>query len=266
MINQTIVGKSNTTIKGLIVSITLFMSAISFAQTTVTLEDQCKCSVLSGNDVNVAGETTPAGAETGDIYVNTTNGSIFFWDGDTWELTNEDNNDINTLLFDPLSNELEITMTDGTVYNTILNISVAASAVVYDNTGSGIDANNVQEAIDKVSERSGIFPVINASGKVNPDGTAAIIFGATVSRISEGDYQITFNTPLTTDYIIQVSVLDCDGDCPGNTTDLYDNPSITYYDQQLSGFKVNIGDSDNGANPKDDIDLEFMFSTIILPN
>jgi len=26
-----------------------------------------------------------------------------------------------------------------------------------------------------------------------------------------------------------------------------------------------VGDSDNGAAPKDDIDIEFMFTTIIIP-
>ena len=63
------------------------VGSVSYAQTTVTLEDQCDCQVLSGTDVNTAGQATPTGSEAGDIYVNTTTGIIYYWDGDSWELT-----------------------------------------------------------------------------------------------------------------------------------------------------------------------------------
>ena len=69
-----------------------------------------------------------------------------------------------------------------------------------------------------------------------------------------------------TNYVIQLTLLDCGGDCPGNTTTRYDDPGITYYDQTVNGFKVNTGDSDNGGSPKDDIDIEFMFTTTTMPN
>ena len=110
------------------------------------------------------------------------------------------------------------------------------------------------------------MPKIASTGKIGGNGTALSIYGASVSRIDEGDYQVTFNSPLANaHYIIQLTILDCGGDCPGNTTANYDNPSITYYDQTPSGFKVNIGDSDNGTIEKDDIDLEFMYTIITLP-
>ncbi|WP_297706510.1 hypothetical protein, partial [uncultured Eudoraea sp.] len=110
------------------------------------------------------------------------------------------------------------------------------------------------------------LPVIYSAGKVNGNGTAASIYQATVSRINEGDYQITFTTALSNaNYIIQLATIDCNGDCPGNTSANYDDPGITYYDQQTSGFKINIGDSDNGTTSKDDIDLEFMYTVIKLP-
>ncbi|MGB5499304.1 MAG: hypothetical protein WBM77_10280, partial [Maribacter sp.] len=110
------------------------------------------------------------------------------------------------------------------------------------------------------------MPTIYSTGKVNGNGTAATIYQATVSRINEGDYQITFTTALANaNYIIQLATIDCNGDCPGNTSSNYDDPGITYYDQQTSGFKINIGDSDNGTTAKDDIDLEFMYTVIKLP-
>ena len=61
-------------------------------------------------------------------------------------------------------------------------------------------------------------------------------------------------------YVIQLSIRDCNGDCPGNTGANFDDPGITYYNQATTGFRVNIGDSDNGSNQKDDIDLEFMIT------
>jgi hypothetical protein len=65
----------------------LLASALGYAQTTVNLADQCNCEVLSGTAVSAPGATAPSGADTGDIYVNTNTGTIYFWDGNSWELT-----------------------------------------------------------------------------------------------------------------------------------------------------------------------------------
>jgi hypothetical protein len=118
------------------------------------------------------------------------------------------------------------------------------------------------------------MPSIYATGKVvieyvgtpGVDATNSSLYQTTVTRINEGDYQVTFSTALANaNYIIQLSILDCGGDCPGNTTANNDDPGITYYNQTAAGFRVNIGDSDNGSTPKDDIDLEFMFTVILIP-
>ncbi|TYP69897.1 beta strand repeat-containing protein, partial [Aquimarina intermedia] len=104
---------------------------------------------------------------------------------------------------------------------------------------------------------------VKAIGKVLGTGVAAKIRNATVTRLDEGDYQITFTSAMPdAHYIIQLSILDCGGDCPGNSTSNYDDPGISYYAQTTTGFRVNIGDSDNGTNQKDDIDLEFMFTVL----
>jgi len=125
-----------------------------------------------------------------------------------------------------------------------------------------------------------LVPTIYAAGKVNADGTTDVgaIYNATITKVTtnnpigtgtggaEGDYYVDFDTDLTnTNYIIQLSIADCGGDCPGNTTQNYDDPGITYYGQAVGGFYVNIGDSDNGTGQRDDIDLEFMFTVIVLP-
>lgn len=105
-------------------------------------------------------------------------------------------------------------------------------------------------------------PQTIAAGLIQGNGTAIKISGATVSRINEGDYQVTFNTPRpTTTYIINLATIDCGGNCNGSAN-TYDDPGITYYQRQAAGFRINIGDSDNGATQKDDIDIEFTFSVI----
>ena len=82
------------TIKGLLVLATfLFFSYSAFSQTTVTLQDQCNCEVLSGTDVSSPGATSPAGADIGDLYVNTNTGQIFYWDGDSWEASSTNGSD-----------------------------------------------------------------------------------------------------------------------------------------------------------------------------
>ncbi|WP_435263335.1 hypothetical protein [Tenacibaculum sp. nBUS_03] len=87
---------------------------------------------------------------------------------------------------------------------------------------------------------------------------------ASITRINDGEYyQVTFTTAMNdANYIIQLAIKDCGGNCPGNTNSNYDDPGITYHNQTANGFRVNIGDSDNGTNQKDDIDLEFMLTVI----
>jgi len=90
----------------------LLISSIAFSQTTVTLQDQCNCEVLSGTDVSASGATTPTGADIGDIYVNTNTGTIFFWDGDSWELTASEVQNFN---YDTTTNELSLALSNGNV-------------------------------------------------------------------------------------------------------------------------------------------------------
>lgn len=247
---------------------------VAYGQTTIQLEQQCDCKILSGTAVNAAGGTTPSGADTGDVYINTESGRLFFWDGDSWEYSRSLNRSLRNLNFDGNTSLLTLETQDGRTFTADLSTlkstgvqELPASDVTYNNSSTGFTATTVQEALDELSSITRSYPRIYATGKVDGLGNTDVIYQSTVQRLDEGDYQVTFDQPLPNRaYIIQVSVLDCDGDCPGNTSDRYDSPAITYYDQQPTGFKVNIGDSDNGVLPKDDIDLEFMFTVITLPN
>ncbi|MEM9001584.1 MAG: hypothetical protein AAGB24_15085 [Bacteroidota bacterium] len=378
--------------KNIIFIVSLLLTGFAFSQTTVTLQDQCNCEVLSGTDVTAPGTTSPTGADIGDIYVNTNTGTIFFWDGDSWELTSSDDQQLTGFTLDGVTNTLTLDLEnstsvsvdlsslsdtfsdtnttiasfgiDGTNTNLVItdsdansfsvalvdiaalidtddqdistdgssgNISIDdgstltlnvddADAVIgneyntgftvtggnlritdgggdldvplasidtddqdatevnlnsaVDVDGDGNDETTVQQAIEDIAAILAV-PTIYATGKVaieyvgtpGVDATNSNLFGADVTRIDEGDYQVDFDTALSNaSYIIQLVTLDCGGDCPGNSGANYDDPGITYYDQQTSGFKVNIGDSDNGSIQKDDIDLEFMFTVITIPN
>ncbi|NNF82454.1 MAG: hypothetical protein HKM99_06890, partial [Flavobacteriaceae bacterium] len=156
-----------------ILLIFLLISGFAFTQTTVTLEDQCNCEVLSGTDVSAPGAVTPAGADAGDIYVNTNTGTIYFWDGDSWELTSSDDQQLQNFNFDGATNTLSLDIEDGntvTVDLSALNNSGTddqiASEVPYDNTTSGLAATDVQAAIDEINTAAGTVALVD-----NGDGT-----------------------------------------------------------------------------------------------
>ncbi|NLP56680.1 hypothetical protein [Lutibacter sp. B1] len=90
----------------------------------------------------------------------------------------------------------------------------------------------------------------------------------TITRVSEGVYDVIFDTALSDllddNYIIQLTVKDCEGNCPGTTSQNYDDIGITYSSQSNTGFRILIGDSDNGSNRKDPVDIEFMLTVISL--
>ena len=107
--------------KNIIFLFFLLFTTIIFAQTTVTLQDQCNCEVLKGTAVNTPGANSPTGADSGDIYVNTATGTIFFWDGDSWELTSNDDQQLQSFTLDGVTNELTLTLEDGGSVNVDLS-------------------------------------------------------------------------------------------------------------------------------------------------
>ncbi len=92
----------------------------------------------------------------------------------------------------------------------------------------------------------------NVSGKISANGVPIKISGATCSRIDIGDYQITFDTPMSdTDYLILLS----------NYNVLGLTATSSSYDITVNGFKVKINDdffTFFGYNVQD-IDSDFMF-------
>ena len=132
-------SKKNKEMKrNLIFIIFLLATTIGFSQTTVTLQDQCNCEVLSGVDVSAPGATTPTGADTGDIYVNTTSGTIFFWDGDSWELTSTDSQQILDFSYDIATRGLTLELENGGA-----PITVTLPADTLTQLTLGVDGNSL---------------------------------------------------------------------------------------------------------------------------
>ncbi len=175
-------------IKNILIVIFFLVAGTGFSQTTVTLQDQCNCEVLSGTVVTAAGMTTPSGADTGDIYVNTNTGTIYFWDGNSWELTSSDDQQLQAFSFNAGTNVLSLRIENG---NTVtVNLAAlantgtddqTASEVVYNNTASGLAANNVQAAIDEINAAAGTVALVD-----NGDGTYDFTdAGGTTTTISD---------------------------------------------------------------------------------
>ncbi len=134
--------------KSIIVIALLFFSGFAYSQTTVTLQDQCNCEVLSGTAVSSSGAVTPSGADAGDIYVNTSTGTIYFWDGDSWELTSSDDQQLTGFTFDGATNQLTLTLENGGNVN--VDLSSLSDTLTDTNTtiaSFGIDATNTNLVI-----------------------------------------------------------------------------------------------------------------------
>ncbi len=144
--------------KRVVLILAFMVSGFAWSQTTVTLQDQCNCEVLSGTSVSAPGVATPTGADTGDIYVNTSTGTIYFWDGDSWELTSTDTNTTNASFY---VNGTDLVMEDsaGDVVTVALADIAAqvntddqdASEVIFDDTASGLGTTDVQAALDALA-------------------------------------------------------------------------------------------------------------------
>ncbi len=126
--------------KNIVVILMFLVSGLAMAQTTVTLEDQCNCEVLSGTAVTTASMTTPAGADIGDIYVNTNTGTIYFWDGDSWELTSSDSQQLQNFSFNAGTNLLTLTLENGGSVSVDLS---ALNGIGTDNQALTLDTGNI---------------------------------------------------------------------------------------------------------------------------
>ncbi|WP_139063674.1 hypothetical protein [Flagellimonas eckloniae] len=156
--------------KSIIIIAFLFFTGFAFSQTTVTLQDQCNCEVLSGTTVTTPGVATPAGADAGDIYVNTNTGTIYFWDGDSWELTSSDDQQLTGFAFDGITNELTLTLENGGSVN--VDLSSLSDTLTDTNTtvaSFGIDGTNTNLVITDSDTNTFSIALADIAALVNTD-------------------------------------------------------------------------------------------------
>ncbi|WP_212748447.1 hypothetical protein, partial [Maribacter algarum] len=210
--------------KKIIVVLTFLISGLAFAQTTVTLEDQCNCEVLSGTAVTTPGMVTPAGADTGDIYVNTNTGTIYFWDGDSWELTSSDDQQLQNFAFDSLTNLLSLEIENGNIVTVDLSsLDQTAADVSYDNATSGLTATDVQAAIDEINAAAGTVALTD-----NLDGTYTFTDAAGGTVLITDTSLSTMSAPVNGVYTYT--------DESGATQTIDTNASSNPYDNTTSGL------------------------------
>nr|MUH41747.1 hypothetical protein [Zobellia laminariae] len=183
--------------KRIITLLVFLISGLTFAQTTVNLEDQCNCEVLSGTDVTAPGLPTPAGADIGDIYVNTDTGTIYFWDGDSWELTSSDDQQLQNFTFDNVSGELSLTLENGGTATVILPVETITTLTgtaalgnaigVYENENG--DLVTINETITTISDAGdGNITLTNESGATVTVAKSDITdLGGGLYRFTNGD-------------------------------------------------------------------------------
>ncbi|MEH6621101.1 hypothetical protein, partial [Maribacter arcticus] len=241
--------KSQTTttlvksIKSLMVLFALLLSGISIAQTTVTLEDQCNCEVLQGTDVSAAGALTPAGADLGDLYVNTNTGIIYYWNGTTWELTSTDNQQLQNFTFDINTNILSLEIENGnTVTVDLASLDRTAAEIDYDNTTSLLTATNVQEAIDEINAAAGTVALVdNLDGTytfTNAAGVPTTITDTSISTmLDNGDGTYTY-----TDEAGNVSTINTNGIAVSNLVAGNRIATLTEADGTISDINETITD------------------------
>ncbi|WP_405383414.1 beta strand repeat-containing protein [Maribacter sp. LLG6340-A2] len=261
------------TIKTIMVIIALMMSGITAAQTTVTLEDQCNCEVLQGTDVSTPGAVTPAGADLGDLYVNTDTGTIYFWDGDSWELTTTDDQNLQNFSFDAATNILSLEIEDGnTVTADLSTLNRTASEIVYDNSSSLLSAINVQDAIDEINAAVGTVALVdNGDGTydfTSADGNITTIGDTSISTLNDnGDGTYTYTDESGLEQIIDTNSITISNTITGNriatvteadgtTADIQEtiisivdnnDGNVTLVNE--AGASVTIAKSDITANP-----------------
>ncbi|MER3373406.1 MAG: hypothetical protein RIM83_02080, partial [Allomuricauda sp.] len=179
--------------KSIIALILFFSTGIAFSQTTVTLQDQCNCEVLKGTAVSSPGAITPNGVDMGDIYVNTNTGTIYFWDGDSWELTSADDQQLTGFNFDGATNTLTLTLENGGSVN--VDLSSLSDSLTDTNTiitSFGIDATNTNLVITDSDTNTYAVALADIAALIDSNITGASLDApSNVLTISEGTTDVT---------------------------------------------------------------------------
>ncbi|WP_222983622.1 beta strand repeat-containing protein [Flagellimonas meishanensis] len=222
--------------KSIIAIALLFISGIAYSQTTVTLQDQCNCEVLKGTAVSSPGATTPSGADAGDIYVNTSTGTIYFWNGISWELTSSDDQQLTGFTLDGISNILTLTLENGGSVN--VDLSGLSDTLTDTNTtitSFGIDGTNTNLVITDSDTNTFSVALADLAAVINTDSQTLS------TDSSPGNISISGGNAIT------LNINDADPD-----------PTNELSDVQLTGTTLELTNAAAGATG---VDLDATFAT-----
>ncbi|MUH38315.1 hypothetical protein D9O36_20900, partial [Zobellia amurskyensis] len=244
--------------KKISIILVFLISGLAFAQTTVNLADQCNCEVLSGTDVTAPGLSTPAGADIGDIYVNTDTGTIYFWDGDSWELTSSDDQQLQNFTFDNLSGELTLALENGGTASVILPVETITTLSATAATGNAIgvyenengDLVTINETITDISDAGdGNVTFTNESGaQVTVPKSDITDLGGGIYEFTNGDgTNVTIDTNgMSIGNIVAGNRIATVTEADGSTTDI--NETITdITGTSNSGNEIGVYQKEDGT-------------------
>ncbi|MHA7865725.1 hypothetical protein, partial [Flagellimonas marinaquae] len=206
--------------KSILALLFLFSTGIAFSQTTVTLQDQCNCEVLKGTDVSSSGATSPTGADLGDIYVNTNTGTIYFWDGDTWELTASDNQQLTGFTFNDATNTLSLTLENGGSVN--VDLSSLSDTLMDSNTtvtSFGIDGTNTNLVITDSDLNTFSVALADLAALIDTNTDSQDLTGASLNGSNQLQIDIQNGASTTAD----LSSLDDSAGVAANATNIATN-------------------------------------------
>jgi hypothetical protein len=231
----------------------LVMVSITNAQEIRVIDNKGTLKTVNNNTVtflqNGAPQpTNPVPLEGDELFYTDTGlaGGIvsqsFIYDGNTWVLRPHRN-----------AVPLWISNTNGGSYLT--NDVINHNGTLHRNlTGTNTDTTPDVDALNWQPAQAPNPPIV-AYGKVNSNGIALRITGATVTRTNTGQYTVTLNNARTTaNYIIQLSVLQS----VNNRDDI--NTSIT--GQTTTAFTVAVHEGDNGTGADTYRDRVWHFTVI----
>ena len=91
------------------------------SQIEVTLEDQCNCEILRGEEVFASGLSEPEGTERQNLYVNNQSGVVYWWTGTEWREIVAADNSTSAFTYNTSTNDILLTKADGTIFS--INLS-----------------------------------------------------------------------------------------------------------------------------------------------
>ena len=160
--------------KIVIISFLLAFGLFSSAQTTITLSKQCNCNILSGDEFYSAGSLFPTGEFIGQIYIQTVQSSLYFWNGASWEsiLSLSDNN--SKSIDDTLENSdysVTFNYSDGTSFTTSVLLGPQGPSGDKGIQGvPGLDGTNGLAGADGATGTKGDTGLTGAVGAAGTDG------------------------------------------------------------------------------------------------